>query len=146
MKKAAFTTIEMVIVLGITAVIFSLVGPRIVTTQERLAEQHFWHQFRQEWRYAQMQAQTNHYGTTIHYAPEKSGIAFTCNFKQQVVTVPPTLQVVAFSDIEIKGDGYVRPQTQEFYSKITNEKYLLVIQMARGEYYVKKVASVRNGR
>ena len=145
MKRTGFTALEMIIVLGVVALIFCLVTPMMTTSRNCINEQQFWRQFRQEWRYAQVQAQVNHCGTDIHYAREKGGISFICNYHQRLVKVPATIQVTDFDDIEIKADGYVRPQTKEFHSATEHCDYRLTIQMAQGEYDVKKEKCVCNG-
>ncbi|QZN93672.1 MULTISPECIES: hypothetical protein [Limosilactobacillus] len=145
MKRDGFTALEMIIVLGLTALIFCLVTPMMTTSRNRINEQQFWRQFRQEWRYAQVQTQVNHYGTDIHYAKEKGAISFICNYRQRLVKIPATIQVMDFDDIEIKADGYVCPQTKVFHSATEHCDYRLTIQMARGEYDVKRERCVCNG-
>ena len=45
-KQTAFTTLEMVIVLGLVAIIMLLAGPQLGHSQQCIAEQQFWQSFR----------------------------------------------------------------------------------------------------
>lgn len=54
------------------------------------------------------------------------------------------MRVERFSPIEMQADGYVKPATQRFYSRSGRCRYRLVIQMARGEYDVKKDEGIRD--
>lgn len=147
MKRArAFTMLEMVIVLALVTVILLFTGPLIGRSNEQVAEQRFWQGFRQQWHLAQTRAHLKHQPTTISYSADTHTVAFTSWRYRFTVVVPATMRVEAFSPIEMQADGYVRPATQRFYSRSGRCHYRLVIQMARGEYDVKKDERVCNDR
>ncbi|MDM8333846.1 type II secretion system protein [Limosilactobacillus panis] len=137
-KQTAFTTLEMVIVLGLVAIIMLLAGPQLGHSQQCIAEQQFWQSFRQEWHWAQIQAQLTREPTTIEYVRAENAMIFRTYRHRRSVTVPNSLQVGNFLPIEMKPDGYVCPGSRWFYSQAQHCKYRLVIQMARGEFDVKK--------
>lgn len=137
-RNGAFTTIEMIIVLGLVAAIFCIVGPQIGQSNQRLAEQRFWNSFKQEWHLAQVRAQLTHQSTSVIFDPSLDALVFISHRQRRSVDLPSTLQVRKFASIEMKPDGYVRPGTRRFYSRTDHCGYRLVIQMARGEYDVKK--------
>lgn len=139
MKKArAFTMLEMVIVLALVTMILLFTGPSIGHSSEQVNEQRFWQAFRQQWHLAQTRAQLQHQPTTIDYLPDAHAVVFTGWRYHSTIAVPATMRVDVFSPIEMQADGYVRPTTQHFYSRSGRCHYRLIIQMARGEYDVKK--------
>lgn len=146
-QQSAFTTLEMIITLGLVAIIMCITGPQISRSNKQLGEQRFWQSFRQEWQAAQARAQILHQGTAIYYYPPVNAIVFKGNGeKEREVQLPTTLRVKDFSPIEMKENGYVQPGTRRFYSQIDQCNYRIVVQMARGEYDVKKDGRLCNGR
>ena len=140
MKRChAFTTIEMIITLGLVAVIMLVAGPQVNRSNQHLSEQRFWHSFRQEWQVSRTQAQILHQGTSIYYYPPVNAIIFKgTGQKERLVPLPSTLRIDKFTPIQMKTDGYVQPGTRRLYSQNDHATYRIVIQMARGEYDVKK--------
>ena len=71
-------------------------------------------------------------------------MVFTSWQNRTTIAVPATMRVERISPIEMQADGYVKPATQRFYSRSGLCRYRLVIQMARGEYDVKKDEGIRD--
>ncbi|MGM9891960.1 type II secretion system protein [Limosilactobacillus sp.] len=137
-RRAAFTMIEMVIVLGLVTLVVCLTGPQMKRSQQCVAEQEFWHSFRQEWHCAQTQAQLSRQSTIITYEVDENAIVFKNHQYRHLVTLPNSLQVRKFRPLEMRADGYLEPGSRRFYSRAQHCWYRLVIQMARGEFDVKK--------
>lgn len=137
-KSRAFTTLEMIIVLGLVALIMCMLGPQFGRSKQCMAEDRFWQSFRQEWRLAQTQAQLNHLPTTIFYDSTTNTLVFARDHHRRYVDLPSSLLVTSFTPVMMKTDGYVRPGTRCFYSQVRKCRYQLVVQMARGEFDVKK--------
>lgn len=145
-KARAFTMLEMVVALALVTVILIFTGPLIGRSNEQVTEQRFWQSFRQQWYLAQARAQLRHQPTTITYSAATNAITFTSWRYRSTVVLPATMRVEIFSPIEMQADGYVKPATQRFYSRSGRCRYRLVIQMARGEYNVKKDEGICDDR
>lgn len=143
-RTKAFTMIEMVVVLALITVILLFTGPLVGRSHEQVVEQRFWQSFRQQWHLAQTRAQLKRQPTTVTYSADTHTVAFTSWQKRTVIAVPATMRVESFSPIEMQIGGYVKPATQRFYSRSGRCRYRLVIQMARGEYDVKKDEGIRD--
>lgn len=134
MKSPAFTMIEALIVLAITALIIGITLPSMSRSERLLGEQQFWRSMRKEWHQSQLRAELNHYPTEIEYDPFTREIIFKWFNGKSRLPVPATLQVVQFDKVEISETGYSRARTQEFRSKINGHRYLMKIQLAWGGY------------
>ena len=51
-NQRAFTSVEMIVVLGLVAVIYLVIAPTFQPSRQAIAEQQFWHELRQDWRAA----------------------------------------------------------------------------------------------
>lgn len=138
--KKAFTTIEMVIVLGIVALLLAFTMPNFTHSRQLMMEEQFWRSMRQQWRTAQIAAQLHHQATNVDYDKEAQQITFSTGRHHTEVVVPGTLTVRRFNAIEMHEDGYVRPQTMVFDSRLNDCRYLMKIQLAWGGYRLEKVA------
>lgn len=138
--KKAFTTIEVVIVLGIIALLLTFTMPNFVHSRQLMMEEQFWRSMRQQWRTAQIAAQLHHQATNVDYDKETQQIIFSTGGHHTEVVVPGTLIVRHFNTIEMHEDGYVRPQTMMFDSQLNDQRYLMKVQLAWGGYRLEKVA------
>ena len=143
-RAKAFTMLEMLIVLALVTVILLFTGPLVSHSHEQVVEQRFWQSFRQQWYLAQTRAQLKRQSTAITYSADTNAVVFTSWRNRTTIAVPTTMRVERFSPIEIQAGGYVKPATQRFYSRSGRCRYHLVIQMARGEYDVKKDEGIRD--
>ncbi|WP_267202482.1 type II secretion system protein [Limosilactobacillus kribbianus] len=133
-RRPAFTVVEMIVVLGMVALLFTLMMPQLNPTRTQIAEQEFWHAMRQNWQCAQATAQIRHQGTNIIYDPDNQQILFLADGINTKVNIPSSLEVMRFKDIEMHADGYVRPRTIIFDSPGRHRRYLMKIQLAWGGY------------
>lgn len=143
-RAKAFTMLEMVIALALVTVILLFTGPLVSHSHEQVVEQQFWQSFRQQWHLAQTRAQLKRQPTTITYSADTNAVVFTSWQNRTTIALPATMRVERFSPIEMQAGGYVKPATQRFYSRSGRCRYRLVIQMARGEYDVKKDEGIRD--
>lgn len=138
-KQVAFTSVEMIVVLGIVAAIYLLLAPNFQPSRQAIGEQQFWHGMRQNWRAAQVAAQVHHQSTLIDYCPETQRIRFTRDNRYTYLDIPPTLEVKPFDMIVIDDTGYTVPRTLHFESRRHHCGYLMKIQLAWGGYRLEKV-------
>ncbi|MDO4856045.1 MAG: prepilin-type cleavage/methylation domain-containing protein [Limosilactobacillus gorillae] len=140
----AFTMAEVVIVLGLVAVV-------IVTTtvpyQKRSVEQseeQFWRNVRQRWQEAQTRARVEHITTYIYLRNQEGrGITFSYlrggKFVNERVHLPKSLKIyTGIRTVSIYQGGFVSPQTWVFVSPETRTEYDMKIQMGWGGYRVEK--------
>lgn len=138
MKHKGFTFLEAILVLGIAVVVIGLAVPSNVRSRQVMAEERFWHTFRQEWRQAQVRATISHQVTWIEYCRTTNEICFRWNSGKHNIMLPATLEVYRFDDIEMSSTGYVKPQTEIFESKINNHLFFMKIQLAWGGYRIEE--------
>lgn len=140
MKKQAFTLLEVLIVLILTALIVSFSFPNLTRSRQVIAEHEFWDDFRQAWQAAQVRSKTKHVETTVTFDPESYRIEFCWREQQQLVSdrldVPETLLVKKFDSFKMHENGYTKPRTEEFQSSINGRVYLMRIQLAWGGYRI----------
>lgn len=137
--RRAFTSVEMIVVMGLVAVIYLLLVPNFQPSRQAIVEREFWHGMRQEWRAAQVAAQVRHQVTVIDYHPASQQIAFDRDGNTTCLNIPPTLKADRFSRFMIDGSGYTAPQTMRFTSQREHCSYLMKIQLAWGGYRLEKV-------
>lgn len=135
----AFTSIEMIVVLGMVVVIYCLLSPSFKPSRQAIVEQEFWHGMRQEWRAAQAAAQVHHQATEIDYHPASQQIEFGRAGKITRLAIPSTLKVDCFGRFVIDDSGYTAPQTMRFTSRREHCSYLMKIQLAWGGYRLEKL-------
>lgn len=138
-KLVAFTSVEMIVVLGLVTAIYLMLAPSFQPSRQAIVEQEFWHGMRQNWRAAQVAAQVRHQPTLIDYCPETQRIRFTRDDHRTYLDIPPTLKVVPFDMIVIDGTGYTAPRTIRFKSRRRHCCYLMKIQLAWGGYRLEEV-------
>lgn len=138
MRKTAFTMVEALVVLGLTALIIGIAAPSLTQSKRVMAEQQFWRLLRRNWRQAQMRAELNHQATRIEHNSTAATIDFYWPGGIQQVKIPGTLKVRRFNNLRLTADGYMRAQTQFFYSDIDRCFYLMKIQLAWGGYRIEK--------
>lgn len=89
-RRPAFTVIEMVVVLIMVTLLFTLMMPQLSPTRAQLAEQEFWHSMRQNWQRAQATAQIQHRETNIIYKRDNQQILFfTSDVLRSSIFPPP---------------------------------------------------------
>ncbi|MFR0771744.1 MAG: hypothetical protein ACLSH6_07740 [Limosilactobacillus pontis] len=137
----AFTSIEMIVVLGMVVVIYCLLGPSFNPSRQAIVEQEFWHGMRQEWRAAQVAAQVHHQTTVIDYHPASQQIEFDRTGKITRLAIPSTLKVDRFGRFVIDDSGYTAPQTMRFTSRREHCFYLMKIQLAWGGYRLENLSA-----
>lgn len=135
-RQAAFTLLEMLIVLGIVALTLLIGWPSMHRAAQKNAERQFWQTFRQAWQAAQVRSKTSQKSTRVVYLKSRNLVVFAWDNDSEQIRVPETLFVRRFSDIEMKKTGYVSPQTEEFISTLDGTDYQIRIQLAWGSYHV----------
>lgn len=147
MKKPAFTMLEAVIVLGIVALVVGLTMPAMTRDRQAMAEEQFWRNLRHNWRQAQLRAELNQQSTQIKYNVVAQTVEFDWASGQKQVAIPATIKVFRFPKLKMAADGYIKAQTQVFYSELDQHYYLMKIQLAWGGYRIEKKdqASFSNG-
>lgn len=138
-NQRAFTSIEMIVVLGLVAVIYLVIAPTFQPSWQAIAEQQFWHELRQDWRAAQVTAQVRHQSTTVQHYLSTRQIVFNSDGHRTILNIPPTIEVEPFDMFIIDKTGYAAPQTIEFKSRLKHCRYLMKIQLAWGGYRLEKV-------
>lgn len=138
-EQRAFTSVEMIVVLGLVAAIYLIITPIFQPSRQLIAEQQFWHGMRQNWRAAQVAAQVQHQPTTIDYHPGTQQIVFDRGDHKTALNIPPTIETKDFNLIIIDNSGYTAPQTVRFKSRLRHCWYLMKIQLAWGGYRLEKV-------
>ncbi|WP_220730073.1 prepilin-type N-terminal cleavage/methylation domain-containing protein [Apilactobacillus zhangqiuensis] len=133
-NKNAFTTIEMLIVLVISSIFMSLCiflyhGMHV---SDKELEKEFWINFRVYWRQAIENSEYTKSLTTIYAT--KHEIIFFNKGHHYSLRMPDSMWVQDRLLIYINGDGYSAPKTFRWYSKKTNTRYLVKIQLG-GETY-----------
>ncbi|MCH3922457.1 type II secretion system protein [Limosilactobacillus sp.] len=137
-RRPAFTVIEMVVVLIMVTLLFTLMMPQLSPTRAQLAEQEFWHSMRQNWQRAQATAQIQHRETNIIYKRDNQQILFFTSGRTTIVDIPASMRVVKFGDVRMHSDGYVRPRTFVIDSPSRHRRYLMKIQLAWGGYHLEE--------
>ncbi|CAI2660945.1 hypothetical protein AKUA1404_05810 [Apilactobacillus kunkeei] len=133
-NKRAFTTIEMLIVLIISTFFMSLSiflydG---VHVNDKELEEEFWTNFKVYWRRTIETNEYKHVSTQIYV--DGHDVVFY-NFRKHVrLRMPNSLSVQPAFLIMVNSDGYSAPQTYEWFSKKTNTRYLLKVQLGGGTY------------
>lgn len=137
--QRAFTSVEMIVVLGLVAVIYLILTPTFQPSRQLIAEQQFWHGMRQNWRAAQVAAQVRHQPTAIDYHPGTQQITFDRGDNKVALNIPSTIETEDFDMIIIDDSGYTAPQTIRFKSRLRHCRYLMKVQLAWGGYRLEKV-------
>jgi competence protein ComGD len=139
-KREAFTILEVLIVLVLSAMIITFTFPSLVRSRQVVAEHEFWNKFQQEWQAAQVRAKTKQIETEVTFDPSAYQIEFYWLEKAQPrkdeLPVPETLLVRQFDSFKMHEDGYTKPRTQEFQSSINHRTYFVRIQLAGGGYHI----------
>ncbi|MFR0609697.1 prepilin-type N-terminal cleavage/methylation domain-containing protein [Limosilactobacillus mucosae] len=143
-RRPAFTLLEMMIVLGITALTMLIGWPSMQRTIQKNEERQFWQTFRQAWQAAQVRSKTSNESTRVFYLKSHSQVVFSWASGAERINVPDTLLVRRFNDVEMKKTGYVSPQTEEFISTLDNTDYQMRIQLAWGSYHVQATQKKRH--
>ena len=95
-NQRAFTSVEMIVVLGLVAVIYLVIAPTFQPSRQAIAEQQFWHELRQDWRAAQVTAQVRHQSTTVQHYLSTRQIVFNSDGHRTILNIPPTIEVEPF--------------------------------------------------
>lgn len=142
MKKDAFTMLEAIIILILTAIIITFSFPNLTRSRQVVVEHEFWNDFRQSWQAAQVRSKTKHIETMVTFDPVSYQIEFDWREQRKLVKdkldIPETILVRKFDDFKIHENGYTKPRTQEFQSSINGRKYLMRIQLAWGGYRIEE--------
>lgn len=134
----AFTSLEMIVVLGLVMAIYLLITPAFRPSQQAIVEEQFWHSMRQNWRSAQIAAQLQHQSTIINYRPATQQIEFDRAGNKTFLDIPATMEEKEFGEVCIDASGYTAPQTIRFKSNLSQQYYLMKIQLAWGGYRLEK--------
>ncbi|MGM9907746.1 hypothetical protein [Limosilactobacillus sp.] len=139
--QRAFTSVEMIVVLGLVVTIYLVLAPTFQPSRQAIAEQQFWHELRQDWRAAQVGAQVHHQSTVIDYYSDTKQLVFQRNGHRTLLNIPPTIALdeEKFNAFIIDDTGYTAPQTIGFKSRLQHCKYLMKVQLAWGGYRLEKV-------
>lgn len=134
----AFTSVEMIIVLGLVAILCVTVAPSLQPSRQAITEQQFWHAMRQQWRRAQVAAQLDHQSTIISCHSDTQQVEFWRDGDASFLNIPATLRPKRFVTVFIHEDGYAAPQTICFDSTLNHRRYLMKVQLAWGGYRLEK--------
>ncbi|KPN83019.1 hypothetical protein [Apilactobacillus kunkeei] len=135
-NKGAFTTIEMLIVLIISSIFMSLCiflyqGVHI---NDKELEKDFWENFNVYWKHG---IESSEYSGLRTYIYEKNNdIIFLNDGNYNKLRMPNGMRSQDNLLIIINNDGYVPPQTYEWYSKKTHTRYYLKVQLGGGTYKI----------
>ncbi|KRL94792.1 type II secretion system protein [Limosilactobacillus equigenerosi] len=141
MKRPAFTLVELLIVLGMVALMILLSGPQVRRMQMNLNEQVFWHRFRQQYLVGLQTARRGDGPTVIVYLPSKHQMYFQ-HFKAAPdarISVPKSLQVRNDRQVTIQNHtAYTAPQTWQLVNNDEDYQYAITFQMGGGEYHLRR--------
>lgn len=138
MTRHGFTLTETIVVLGIVALMGLLMVPRANSSYARWEHQRFWKELRQEWQFAQVNAEEQHQVTEIYYDPQKRELVFLAQNNRQVLKVPRQLRVEKINRTVMKSNGYIRPDTWRFVDQLNKQEIQMKIQLAGGGYRIEK--------
>ncbi|TMT00858.1 type II secretion system protein [Apilactobacillus kunkeei] len=135
-SKDGFTTIEMLIVLIISSFFMSLCiflyqGTHI---NDQELEKEFWVNFREYWKQAIENSAYTGWETNIY--EKDHDIIFSNKGHHNKLRMPDSMHSQDNLLITVNNDGYVPPQTYEWYSKNTHTRYLLKVQLGGGIYKI----------
>lgn len=133
MKAPAFTLVESLIVLMLTAMLMAFFTPQMVKSRQRTAENEFFRRMEAEWDKSTTRARQQ--GNPCRITIQNRHLCFG---NRTAVTLPQTLKPTRFGAIQINGDGFVSPQTEEFTSSIDGRIYRLKIQMGWGGFKIEE--------
>lgn len=141
-KNDAFTLIEVIIVLGITAAIFLLGFSITKNTKQRLDERQFWKTFDQAWSQVateseQMKtnAQIEFYSTKINFIYYSST---TKGYKRntKIIKIPTTFKLTSnWATVYFFENGGAKMQSVSYYSSVTKKQYVFIPQIGYGRRY-----------
>lgn len=138
-SRLAYTLVETLIVLGIVGGLFLLGGLKVQPLLQKNAEQVFWQELKDNWQLSETRAKSKQIGTSIRNVGNQyirfESIDGNTRLRKDV-TVPATLKIRYFGEVNMHQNGYVKPGTQRFYSTLTGKNYAMKIQLAWGGYYV----------
>ncbi|WP_295729962.1 type II secretion system protein [uncultured Limosilactobacillus sp.] len=138
MKRAGFTLVEMVIVLGIIGMILLTTTPPLMNGFQKWQHEQFWRELRQEWQFSQTTSMTSHQPTDIFYDPKTREVIFISTNHERTIKVPEQLRVQNAPSRVMKSSGYIQPGTWEFIDLLNHQEVLIRIQMAGGGYRIEK--------
>lgn len=138
MKKAGFTLVEMIVVLFLTALIFSLSVPASFAGLNEWQHRRFWNEMKQEWQLAQVRSQQQHQLTEINYDNVNHEIIFQFHNRRDRVVLPKNLKVQKSYECRMLSTGYVKPGTWIFIDQQHQQEIRMIIQMAGGGYRIEK--------
>lgn len=138
MRKQGFTLMEMIVVLGLTALALTISWPAVHHNFEKTKQQIFFQSFRQEWQLAQANCKNNHEATRISYYSQERFFIFNNQHYQHEVKLPASLRLCPRKDINMHADGYVRPCSWELQNELDGHSYWMRFQMAWGGYRLEK--------
>lgn len=136
MKFKAFTLLESLLVLFITAIIVAFFSPQMVRSRQRAVENHFFQQVEGEW--AKTTTRARQRGKPCRITIQNNQMCFG---QRTTISLPKTLKPTEFGAIQINDDGFVSPQTEVFQSQIDGRIYRLKIQMGWGGFKLEEEAS-----
>ncbi|KRK57881.1 type II secretion system protein [Fructilactobacillus fructivorans] len=141
--QPGFTLVESVLVLfvsslilGITLVAFNYLG--VIGNQEK----RFFETLDSAWNEALIESQAHHHSTRVLFYPNDEVVFVKqekSRLKNRVVKMPRGLSVKSYHDIEIKKDGYVKPQTIRWSSSGQKRLILQKIQLGWGAYHLETI-------
>lgn len=148
MTRRSFTLLEAIIVLGVTALIFTITIPQFTQGQQKMQEEQFWRLFRHQWRLAQIRAKTKGYVTKISYLTTDKALYFCSADEKKILYLPSTLKADHFQEFYILQNGYTRARTLRFRSSRNKHYYLVRIQLGWGGYRIEEQTAkgILNGR
>ncbi|UQS85214.1 hypothetical protein MOO46_01015 [Apilactobacillus apisilvae] len=142
-KTDGFTSIEMIIVMALTATFlsFTIFIYQTTNSYHRNDESAFWNAFKHQWDSVLTATKlTTHANVTSSIVVTKDEVNFYYwnNIKKKI-KVPETLEIYSSSyKINIKSGGYVAPSTYRWKSKISGDIYKQTFQLGWGIYHLEK--------
>lgn len=133
MKVHAFTLLESLLVLLITAMIVTALSPQMIKSRQRAVENEFFQRVETEWSKTTTRAREN--GESCRITIQNRRMYFG---ERSSIALPKTLTPTYFGSVYIHDDGFVSPQTEIFQSNIDQRIYRLKIQMGWGGFRIEQ--------
>lgn len=141
-NRLGFTLIESVVVLVIFCSVIFATSVSVKDYQVKIEEKQSMQQFKNVFRNTLNKAFLTGKDYNIVISKKSNSAIFKSNSNDDFlvrIKFPKTISYFkAESTIQIRRNGLIRPQTIKFYSTMTKQNYIYVIQMNWGEIIEKK--------
>lgn len=135
MKWRAFTLLESLLVLFITAILIAFFTPQMVKSRQRAVENEFFQRVEVEWGKTTTRARQRQESCEITIHNNQ-----LCFGNRTAISLPQTLKPTCFGAVKVNEDGFISPQTEVFKSRIDGRIYRMKIQMGWGGFKLEEEA------